>query len=249
MPVVGGYLAFIGLYCGQAGLAMMAGVTVEGYKDWGMLCTWHALVMMAPGIFLGLSLRELTMRVPHMLTLPLAMGSIMAGFYLVLFATGTSLEEARGEGWVAPLPEATTAFYESWEIIDFGNVAWGSLVPQIPHWIGMVFVVSFSSSLDVAAIEMELGEPLDYNGELKMVGLSNVVSGLTGGYTGSYIFSQTIFNIRSGRANRWTGWTIALFELFVFLSPVSVTSFVPKVRLPMRCLPWRAPTRSPTPLT
>ncbi|CAN0395043.1 unnamed protein product, partial [Discosporangium mesarthrocarpum] len=62
----------------------------------------------------------------------------------------------------------------------------------------MTLVVAFSSCLDVAAIEMELGQPLDYNRELKTVGWSNFISGLTGGFTGSYIFSQTIFNLRAG---------------------------------------------------
>lgn len=45
----------------------------------------------------------------------------------------------------------------------------------------MFLVVAFSSSLDVAAIEMELGAPLDYNHELKTVGISNAISGILGG--------------------------------------------------------------------
>ena len=39
--------------------------------------------------------------------------------------------------------------------------------------IGMVFVVSFSSCLDVAAISMDMGEALDVNNELMTVGISN----------------------------------------------------------------------------
>ncbi len=97
----------------------------------------------------------------------------------------------------------------------------------------MVFVVSFSSCLDVAAIAMDMGEALDTNNELMTVGISNckqdlifcitvmalhifltldsaftlasVVSGLTGGLTGSYIFSQTIFTFRTGCRSRWIG--------------------------------------------
>jgi MFS superfamily sulfate permease-like transporter len=101
----------------------------------------------------------------------------------------------------------------------------------------MVFVVSFSSCLDVAAISMDMGEALDTNNELMTVGISNckqislagiiqstvscelfavlrlltfaftppVVSGLTGGLTGSYIFSQTIFTYRTGCRSRWIG--------------------------------------------
>jgi hypothetical protein len=37
----------------------------------------------------------------------------------------------------------------------------------IPSWLAMVCVVAFSSSLDVAAVEMELGSPLNYDSELQ----------------------------------------------------------------------------------
>ena len=40
-------------------------------------------------------------------------------------------------------------------------------------FIFQVFVVSFSSCLDVAAISMDMGEALDVNHELTTVGLSN----------------------------------------------------------------------------
>lgn len=38
----------------------------------------------------------------------------------------------------------------------------------------------------------------------QVVGASNAVSGLLGGYAGSYIFSQTIFNMRAGVTSRIT---------------------------------------------
>ncbi|CAE7619534.1 unnamed protein product [Symbiodinium microadriaticum] len=92
----------------------------------------------------------------------------------------------------------------------------------------MFFVVAFSSSLDIAAIEMELGLPMDYDRELKTVGISNLLSGLLGGYTGSYIFSQTIFTMRRGVESRVCGFTVVLCELAVMLLPVAITAFVPK---------------------
>jgi len=93
----------------------------------------------------------------------------------------------------------------------------------------MLLVVAFSSSLDVAAIEMELGLPLDYDRELQTVGLSNLLSGCCGGFTGSYIFSQTIFNLRRGVTDdsRVCGWTVAVLELLVVVRQIYTFNPIP----------------------
>ena len=109
----------------------------------------------------------------------------------------------------------------------FEKVVWSSLPSQAFTVISMICVVALSSSLDVAAIELDLGEPLDYNGEIGTVGLSNIVSGLTGGYTGSYIFSQTIFSMRSGIRSRTCGYLIALLEFISVILPFSILSYLP----------------------
>ena len=54
-------------------------------------------------------------------------------------------------------------------------------------------------------------------------GLGNLVTGLVGaGYTGSYIFSQTLFAMRAGVATRLHSWIIAAMELGMFVLPFSV---------------------------
>ena len=47
------------------------------------------------------------------------------------------------------------------------------------------------------------------------------------GFTGSYIFSQTIFTMRSGVHSRINGFVIALLMLAIFVAPVSVIDFLP----------------------
>ncbi len=79
-----------------------------------------------------------------------------------------------------------------WHLFQLSKVDWSVLPSLIPTWLGMYVVVAFSSSLDVAAIQMDMGKQLDFNHELMTVGISNFVSGLTGGFTGSYIFSQAL---------------------------------------------------------
>jgi SulP family sulfate permease len=106
------------------------------------------------------------------------------------------------------------------------------IVQLLPQWLAMVFVVAFCSCLDVAAIEMAQGDALDYNSELQTVGVSNIMAGITGGgFTGSYIFSQTIFNMKlnlNDRNSRLVGCVVVLCETLVFISPISITRFLPK---------------------
>ena len=60
----------------------------------------------------------------------------------------------------------------------FDKVRLRDVLPNmIPSWFAMYFVVAFSSCLDVAAIQTELGRQLDFNHELCTVGISNFVSG------------------------------------------------------------------------
>ena len=103
---------------------------------------------------------------------------------------------ARAFGWLGQ-DTAGASVGDMAALFDAELVDWSVVPQQLPVFASMVFVVAFSSCLDVAAIEMDVGRPLDVNSELTVVGWSNVVAGLLGGFTGSYIFSQTIFTCRS----------------------------------------------------
>lgn len=230
MPVVGGYLAFIGLYCGQAGLALMSGKPLGGLRDWGTLGDKNSIILMAPGLCLGLVLFLITSRFRHFAVLPCVLMIIPIGFYVILAAGGWSLDDARvayGHGWVANSTDVPP-FYDGWKFYEFPKVHWDAIPPQIGTWIAMYFVVAFSSSLDVAAIQMDLGRPLNFDKELCTVGLSNFFSGITGGFTGSYIFSQTIFTMRSGTHTRLVGIVLNVILAIAFFAPISFLAFIPR---------------------
>ena len=63
---------------------------------------------------------------------------------------------------------------------------------------------------------------------MKSVGASNVVSGLLGGYTGSYIFSQSIFALRNEVTTRAASLVVVLVEVVIFLFPVDLLGFLPR---------------------
>ena len=162
-----------------------------------MLLNWDSILLLTPGVLGGFGLLVITSRFQHYLTLPACLIAMPAlFFFLTVFIGGSTMDELRTDGWIAETT-APEPFYAVWEL--FGSTVHFSVIIEIvPQWLAMVFVVAFSSCLDVAAISLDLGTRLDYNHELKVVGTSNCISGLLGGYTGSYIFSLTIFNLRQG---------------------------------------------------
>jgi MFS superfamily sulfate permease-like transporter len=227
-PVVGGYLAFIGFFCGQAGLALMAGVQVDNLLQWPKFVQSTDVFMhIVPGILGGLLIYVMINRIKSMFVLPVCILSLLAIFYAVLHVTGTSLEQARDASWVSS-SDSPPSWIHTWDyLIRLDLVEWSVFPKLIFTLVSMIAVVALSSSLDVMAIEIELGYPLDINHELQTVGWSNVISGLGGGYTGSYIFSQSIFSLRAGIRRRVNGLVVALCELVILFLPFSPLEYIP----------------------
>ncbi|GKY96837.1 hypothetical protein MPSEU_000642900 [Mayamaea pseudoterrestris] len=226
MPVVGGYLAFIGYFCVQAGVALCISHPLVAFSDWTLVFTRHNLLLAVPGLLAGLVLTNAARRATNEAILPLSMVVIPAFFYLVIYMTGVGLDGARQNGWVGEVspPVPVTDLFQ---LVDFTLVRW-DLVQSIGWtWVGMVFVVSFASCLDVAAISMDKGEALDTNRELATVGIGNLMSGLTFGFTGSYIFSQTIFTYRTGVHTRIIGCMIMVMFLYIVISPINILEIAP----------------------
>ena len=117
---------------------------------------------------------------------------------------------------------------ELFSLVDFSLVRWDLVRSILPMWVGLAFVVSFGSCLDITAIFVDMGEStLDINRELSTIGLGNVLSGLCLGYTGSYIFSQSVFTYRTGFHSRWTGAIVVLVFAYVIASPVNILEVTP----------------------
>ena len=162
MPVVGGYLAYIGYFCVLAGTSLCISQPMMDLRDWCLLLDKSNLKLAIPGLITGLVLTLTTRLATSSGTLPLVMVAIPALFYVFLWACGISLEEARVSGWVGETAP-TVPMSDLVHIIDFSEVRWDLIFEIIPTWFGMVFVVSFASCLDVAAISIDMGQPLDTN--------------------------------------------------------------------------------------
>lgn len=268
--VVGGYLAYIGFFCGKAGINLMANTGTDQLSIGQFIST---ILYTIPGIVGGILIYVAIRTIKHMAVLPTCIFAMLVIFHMLLYLLNASVEDATAHGWIrlydTTTIETTTqssssspwmSWYHTWDYLRIDLVDW-SVIPKILLTeISMIFVVALSSSLDVAAIELELRDQqlqnqkrqyqehqqrdttvipsgalpngnklimLDYNRELQMVGFSNLISGCTGGYTGSYIFSQSIFSLRAGIRSRLAGYILALCQLTIIIIPIPILSYVP----------------------
>jgi SulP family sulfate permease len=227
MPVVAGYLAYIGYFCLQAGVALCISKAMTTVMDWQYVLTdADNALLAAPGLIAGLLLTYLSRTATNDAILPGAMVAIPIVFYVIIWWTGIGLEGAREGGWVGeinpPVPVS-----DLFQLVTVSAIRWDLINEIMFTWVGMVFVVSFASCLDVAAISMDMGEALDTNKELSTVGICNIMSGLTFGFTGSYIFSQTIFTYRTQVHTRWIGICIMMVFAYVVSSPINILQVAP----------------------
>lgn len=146
--MIGGYLAFIGYFCLQAGVALCIGESMTGLADWRYLLEPHSLLLATPGLLSAGVLTIISRKAKSDAILPITMVVIPATFYAILFIFGVSMDDARQDGWVGeevpPVPVS-----ELLQLVDFKLVHWRLISNCIGTWVGMVFVVSFASCLDI----------------------------------------------------------------------------------------------------
>lgn len=231
LPVLGGYLAYIGLFCVEAGLSLCIGDVIDGPATWPRLWAppWR-LALAAPGLAGGVLLSRVAKHDRDGTRLPAAMVVLPLAFYVVIaLIPDYALADARKDGWLfANDSKADVAdVRDVAALYTKGTIAWRALPRLAPTWLSMVVVVAFSSCLDVAAIEVELGRPLDMDSELTTVGISNAVAGCLGGFTGSYIFSQTIFTCRAGCRSRMAGHVVVICEVITGATRLDLLGALP----------------------
>ncbi len=129
-PVIGGFLAGTGwlILVGAIGLMADSGLTLA-------LLQPAALLRWVPGLALGLGLTVLLRRVNHPLTIPGVVVIAVAVFYLTLGLTGTSLADARAQGWLLGQFPAAGLWQFPLTPNVLAQVNWPALLAQAPSLV------------------------------------------------------------------------------------------------------------------
>lgn len=227
--VVGGFLAATGWLLLKGGLAIMAELpgsleALNAVFDAPMLIRW------LPGVALALVLFVLMRRFRHPLLVPLMLIAGLVAFFITLFLTQTSLERAADlQLLIGPFPEGNT-----WQLPVSARLLAAdttALTALLPNLATLMLVSVISLLLNCSGIELAVSQDIDLNRELKVSGMTNVLTGLAGGIPGYPALSVTLIARMIGSNSRLLGVVAALVGLAAAVAGSQLLSLFPRAVL------------------
>ena len=225
-PVMGGFLAGVGwlLVAGTIN-RHSASMTSSGQEIVSLASSFEHWL---PELLLGLILVALLRHTKNALVFPVVIATTILGFYWVLWSTGTSIAEARLQGWLLE-DFASQTLSPSLAYSQFTNVNWLVVIRHIPQLMTITLLCSLGFLLNISGVEIALNQDIDLNHELKATGTANILSGIVGGGLTSYVsLSRTTLNYRLNASSRLVGCISSAICVVVLLGHVSTLSLLPQ---------------------
>ena len=222
--VSGGFLAGTGYLIAAGGFKVLTGksLTLDLFRSFPHvpISAWLSAAAVAGALLL------LSRRIKHYLLMPAVIASGVLFFYASLQVLGVSLDAARGQEMLFqplpasdfPIPAATA----------WGPVRWDLLLSQWQNALAMAVVVVVTILLNATGLDLATQQDVDFDRELRVNGIANIIAGLCGGIVGYISISRSLLNFKAGADSRLAGvWTavVCLGAAFIFTPALS---YVPR---------------------
>ncbi|NNM60094.1 MAG: cyclic nucleotide-binding domain-containing protein [Legionellales bacterium] len=225
--VIGGFLAGTGWLILKGCWPILTNIALTS-GNLTVLLSKPILIQWIPGLFVGLTLCLLT-RFSRKIYYPyLFFFCVFLLFYITLFATHTSLAEARSMGLLFGnvSPVSLMTLYHGF---DFSAVHWSVLMDQSFYLLLLVLLTTVGLLLNTSSVEVLTKKNIDFNRELKTNGLATAISSaLGGGFVGYPTLSLCIMNQRIAKESRIIGITAGFTCLAMLLFGTFVLNSMPR---------------------
>ena len=227
-PVIGGFLAGVGMLVLSATIRFLSGITptmdsLHQFLSWQMTLRWLPSLIAASFLYWGMN------RIRNVLFLPIGLISILILFYTVAGTLSFSLDSLRESGFVfKSMPEG--GVFDAIKWLSVTKIDWSVVVLEGLEEIGaLILVCTIGASLATTALEIGAEIELESNHELRAHGLANLVAALVGGIPAFTLAGPSLTYLRLGASSRLMPILRALFSLALGVAGLSLLGFVPKI--------------------
>jgi SulP family sulfate permease len=202
-PVIAGFLSGTGWLLIEGALVMVAG----GHSLTDPAGILHDPVLfgaLLPAILMALLLAVCLGRLPHPLTMPLALAAAAMVFYAVISALGITADQARAWSWLPDVPADAMVSLPS-PLWTAAQADWMAVVQALPVMAAIAILNIIGLLLNTSGLEAASGREVDANAELRESGIANLLAGCFGGAAGYTGLSLTLLAAKMQAATRLTG--------------------------------------------
>src|SRR5262245_28774844 len=223
-PVMGGFLAASGWLLIAGSVHVMTGTRIS-LVNLGDLISPAYVWQFAVGILLVAAI-GLLRRIRHPLTFPVFLVVATLTIHGVLQAMGISLAEARAAHWLIDV-RSGVQLPDLWFSGAIADVEPGAIVRAAANYAALIVVTASTVLLNTMGTEVETRIDADLDRELRITGLSNLLSGALGGMVGTLSLSRTLFSYRAGARRRIGGFVTGAVCLVMLGLGTEGLGFIP----------------------
>ncbi|MEK6256663.1 MAG: SulP family inorganic anion transporter [Chloroflexota bacterium] len=224
-PVFGGFLAGTGWLLVVGSFDIMIDLS-QNSNLFASLLQPESLIKWIPGVFLAFALLYSIRRTGKAQNIFVMLIAGFALFYLGLFASGISLEEANKAGWLLG-SFSGDSLWRPLTIANLNMVNWPAIASQMGNMGAILLISLIALLLNASGLELIYNQHVDLNKELRSSGIANIAAGLVGSPPGFHAISLSAMGYRIA-GTRWVGLVFSLVIGSVFIFGASFLSYFPK---------------------
>jgi SulP family sulfate permease len=226
-PVVGGFLAGVGIMMLSATIQFLSGVTMT-MDSLPQLLSWELTLRWLPSLIAAALLYWGMHRVRNIFLLPIGFACILILFYALAGALSWSLDSLRKGGFVfTPIPEGGAFDAIGW--LSATQIDWRVVLEARDEIGALILVCTIGASLATTALEIGAETELEPNRELRAHGVANLASALVGGIPAFTLAGPSLTYLRLGASSRLMPILRAVFSLVLGAAGLRLLGFVPKI--------------------
>ncbi|MDY7000946.1 MAG: SulP family inorganic anion transporter [Thermodesulfobacteriota bacterium] len=223
--IVGGILAGVGFLILKGTFSFAVGMNFS-LDQLSNLISYDFYIKWLPPLLFGLLLLIVFRWLKSPLFALFLLLAACGGTHAVLLWQGISPEQASAAGWLfSPFP--ADRFWEVYKPSFLLRVEWGAILDHIDYIAAMAGLVIATVMLKITDLETNIGNEVDLDRELRVLGGANTLTGLCGGMPGSLSLGRSLGGRRVGARGPLAGIVAGGFCCVVLFYAHTVVPYIP----------------------
>jgi sulfate permease, SulP family len=231
--VMGGYFAGAGLLLIQGALRVVTDMPLESAAEIVQLFAPDTLLRWVPAVLAALVIRLAIARLHQSIAMPVGIFLLLGLFFGGAALFGLMPSALMGGAWlVGPFPEADPSLVNPVLFERFAEIQWSLVFANLSSIGTIIMLSAISLMLTASGLSLAQRDNIDINRELRVAGVANGISGLTGGLVALPSMGLTELAMTVGAPkSRLVGLVVAGFCALMLFFGMGLIAWFPKAVL------------------